>query len=79
MFTLEEMKSWKNPDEDTVTCTIVAFCKNHPGSPFKVGEFGLFLGNIPGMKGHCAISDGIGRVHWALHNYDFKVVPEDLL
>jgi hypothetical protein len=29
------------------------------------------------MNGHCAVADSIGRVHWAMHNSDFGIVPED--
>lgn len=77
MYTLEEMKDWESPKENTPTCTLIACNKNYPGYPFKVGEIGLFLSCIPNMHGHCAVIDGIGRVHWALHNWDFKIVPKD--
>jgi hypothetical protein len=74
---IDELKLYKKPDSSTKICTLLVCTVNSPYLPFKLGEHVLWLGEIPGMKGHCAVTDTIGRVHWALHNHDFGILPED--
>ena len=44
---------------------------------FKEGQHFLFLGEIPGMSGHCAVVDRKGKVHWAYHIENFKKLTRD--
>jgi len=40
--------------------------------PWKAGESFLFLGEIPNMKGHIAIIDTNGKIHWGYHPTEFR-------
>ena len=73
----EEIKNYIKPNRDTKMCTLLVCTSNSSYLPFKLGEHALWLGEIPGMQGHCAVADSIGRIHWALHNHDFGILPED--
>lgn len=74
---LEKLKKYQYPNQETKICTLLVCVVNSPYLPFKLGEHVLWLGEIPGMKGHCAVADTIGRVHWALHTNDFGIVPDE--
>lgn len=69
--------------EGLVPNQIVIVRKLHPDCaavyPFKEGDHMLFLGEIPNMKGHCAIVTRDGRVLWGYHTDDFRNPTEDEL
>jgi hypothetical protein len=47
--------------------------------PWQLQEAVLFLGEIPGMKGHGIFASQCGSVHWGYHLEDFRVIPEEEL
>lgn len=74
---LNEVSSYMKPNSSTKICTLLVCTVNLPYLPFKLGEHVLWLGEIPGMKGHCAVVDTIGRIHWAMHTNNFGIVPDE--
>ena len=47
--------------------------------PWKGGDPILFLGEIPGMKGHGIFAGTDGLAKWGYHTVNFRVIPEDML
>lgn len=45
--------------------------------PLKFGEAVLYLGEIPNVRGHCAVAKKDGDVIWLLHREDFRKATED--
>ena len=37
----------------------------------------VFLGKIPNMPGHCVVAGQSGKVYFALHSEDFRVLSDD--
>jgi hypothetical protein len=44
--------------------------------PFKEGDHLLFLNEIVGMPGHCAVVDRAGKVHWGFGTEYFEVLDD---
>ena len=47
--------------------------------PFKVGDHLLFLGEIEGMPGHCAVVNKNGQTFWGYHMENFVQLTEEEL
>ena len=47
--------------------------------PFKDDDHLLFLGEIEGMPGHCAVVNKRGRTFWGYHTENFVQLTEDEL
>jgi hypothetical protein len=47
--------------------------------PLRPGNPILFLGEIPGMRGHGIFVGNDGLVRFGYHTHDFRVIPEDEL
>jgi hypothetical protein len=47
--------------------------------PWNPGDPVLFLGEIPGMKGHGIFAGADGLVKWGYHTFNFHVIPKDEL
>lgn len=47
--------------------------------PWKPQEGVLFLGEIPGMKGHGIFASQHGKIDWGYHLDNFYVIPRDEL
>lgn len=47
--------------------------------PWSPGEAVLFLGEIPGMRGHGSFVGDDGLVRFAYHTHSFRVIPESEL
>lgn len=47
--------------------------------PLRPGNPILFLGEIPGMKGHGIFVGNDGLVRFGYHTHDFRVIPEEEL
>ena len=56
---------YPNPDDHTVF------------SKFRPGEIVLYLGEVQHMRGHGAFVDREGRIQYALHTWNFRVIPQE--
>lgn len=56
---------------------VIALAGYGPPRDKKMGNAFLYLGEIPNMKGHCAIVDRNGKTHWGWHIEDFRHPTED--
>ena len=93
LYKPEDFEKWKTlddhlefPNEDFPRMMISGFLvvfSAPPGYeekyPWKSGDTVLFLGEIPGMKGHGIFSGIDGVVRWGYHTFDFRVIPEEEL
>jgi hypothetical protein len=90
LYQREQFEDWlpldehlKNPVNFPVGITygfLVVF-SSPPGYeekyPWKSGDPVLFLGEIPGMKGHGIFAGSDGLVKWGYHTFNFHVIPEE--
>ena len=90
LYKREQIEGWlpldehlKNPVNFPVGITS-GFLVVYSAPPWKLGMWKtgdpvLFLGEIPGMKGHGIFSGMDGVVRWGYHTFDFRVIPEEEL
>ena len=89
LYQREQFEGWlpldehlKNPVNFPVGITsgfLVVYSASPGNVVWKTGDPVLFLGEIPGMKGHGIFSGMDGVVRWGSHTFDFRVIPEEEL
>lgn len=89
LYQREQFEGWlpldehlKNPVNFPVGITsgfLVVFSAPPGGGMWKTGDPVLFLGEIPGMKGHGIFAGSDGLVKWGYHTSNFHVIPKDEL
>lgn len=94
-YSIDKMATWTNLADHLnnpvgfpvgiTTHFLVAFSRSphanesHITFPWTVGESVVFLGEIPGMRGHGIFAGDDGLVRFAYHTHDFSVIPEEEL
>ena len=89
LYQREQFEGWlpldehlKNPVNFPVGITsgfLVVYSAPPGNVVWKTGDPVLFLGEIPGMKGHGIFAGSDGLVKWGYHTSNFHVIPKDEL